>query len=223
MVRDRQNLAASKFLYLIMIKAKEKKERALGERLHLKGRCLTAKCAAVRKPYKPGVHGQSRKGGNRTLSEFGRQIKEKQKFKVSYGLTEKNLKNIFEAALKTKGSTAAKLIELLERRLDNAIFRLGFSVSRQSARQLINHGHIFVNKSRVRSPGFLLKKGDVIAFRSESKDIKVVKDIVDSIKKYEAPEWLILDKEKLEGRVVKEPNDLTPPFEVSLLIESFSK
>ncbi len=207
-----------------MIKVKEKKERALGERLHLKGeRCLTPKCAAVRKPYRPGAHGQSKGGRHKALSDFGRQILEKQKFKVNYGLTEKSLHQLFLLAKKTTGSTSAKLIELLERRLDNAIFRIGFAPSRRAGRQLIMHGHIFVNNKRVRSPGFLIKAGDTVSFRNESQSMKWIENIKESIKKHEAPEWLSVDGDKLVGRVLRNPHDLTPPFEVSLLVESFSK
>jgi small subunit ribosomal protein S4 len=207
-----------------MIKVKEKKERALGERLHLKGeRCLTPKCAAVRKPYRPGAHGQSKGGRPKTLSDFGKQIMEKQKFKVNYGLTEKSLHQLFLQAQKTTGSTSAKLIELLERRLDNTVFRVGFAPSRRAARQLIMHGHIFVNNRRTRSAGFLVKTGDVISFRNESQSMKWFQIIKESIKKHEAPEWLSVDGDKLEGRVLRNPHDLSAPFEVSLLVESFSK
>ncbi len=201
-----------------MIGPKEKKERAVGERLNLKGeRCSTPKCAFVRKPYRPGVHGQRHQ---RSLSEFGLQLKEKQKFKLSYGLDERNLRRLFTRAIKAKGSSAAKMVEFLESRLDNAIFRLGFAPSRGAARQLIVHGHIFVNKRRVRSPGYVVKTNDVITAHDDVEAIKKRKDI---LKKYEPPAWLRLDKEKLEGHVLSPPQNETPPFEINLVIEAFSK
>lgn len=205
-----------------MIKPKEKRERYLGERLNLKGeRCASPKCALVRKPYRPGAHGQSRK--RRSVSEFGRQVMEKQKFKLTYGLKEKNLRQLFKVAEKATGSTATKILELMERRLDNVVFRLGFALSRAAARQLVVHGHIFVNNRRVRSPGLSLETGDVIGFRPESSKIRTVSELKESLKKHEPPSWLGLDKEKLEGRVLSEPQELTPAFEINLLVESFSK
>ncbi len=205
-----------------MIGPKEKKERALGERLYLKGeRCASPKCAAVRKPYKPGVHGP--RGRRKNLSEFGLQLKEKQKFKVSYGIDERNLKQIFLGALRAKGPSGAKLVEFLERRLDNAVFRLGLAPSRGAARQIIVHGHIAVNKKRVRSPGFFVKTGDVITLAPGSELIDVFMKRKEVLKKYDPPSWLSLDKEKLEGRVLSAPEDINIPFEPNLVVESFSK
>lgn len=205
-----------------MFKYKEKKERALGTRLGIKGeRCNSPKCAAVRKPYRPGIHGHKRSRGQ--VSEFGRQLSEKQKFKVSYGLGENNLYQLFLKASKASGSTAAKLLELLERRLDNVIFRLGLAPSRAMARQLISHGHILVNSKKVRSPGYQVKKGDVISLRPESASKGAFEKVRESLKKYEPPPWLSLDVEKMEGRIKQNPQDLEAPFEINLLIESFSK
>lgn len=206
-----------------MIGPKEKKERALGERLGLKGeRCASPKCAFIRKPYRPGVHGPSRKR-QKSLSEFGLQLKEKQKFKVSYGIDERNLRQIFFRVLKAKGPSANKLIEFLERRLDNAVFRLGLASSRGSARQLIVHGHIAVNKKRVRSPGFLVKTGDVIALAAGSELLTALTKRKEILKKYETPVWLSLDKDRIEGTVLSSPQDIDIPFEANLVVESFSK
>ncbi|HUZ92548.1 MAG TPA: 30S ribosomal protein S4 [Candidatus Paceibacterota bacterium] len=200
---------------------KEKKERSLGERLNLKGeRCASPKCAAVRKPYKPGMHGP--KARRKTPSEFGLQLKEKQKFKVSYGVGERGLRNVFRRASKAKGSSALKIVEFLERRLDNAIFRLGFAPSRGAARQLIVQGHIMVNGGRVRSPGFLVKKGDVIGVRAESGSKQLFVKRMEVLKKFEPPAWLHLDAAKLEGRVLSPPEE-SIPFEANLVVESFSK
>ncbi len=205
-----------------MIGPKEKKERSLGERLYLKAeRCNSPKCAVVRKPSRPGVHGKTSR--RRAISEFGRQLHEKQKFKVSYGVDERGLRKIFEASEKRSGSTTAGIVELLERRLDNVVFRLGFGGSRSLTRQLIVHGHITVNSRRVRSPGFLVKVGDVIAARSESKTKSAFKELHESLKKYDPPAWLLLDKEKLEGKVLSLPTDSQVPFDANLLVESFSK
>ncbi|MDO8537214.1 MAG: 30S ribosomal protein S4 [bacterium] len=205
-----------------MIGPKEKRERALGERLGLKGeRCASPKCAMVRKPYKPGMHGPH--GRRKALSEFGLQLKEKQKFKVSYGLDERGLRHIFMKASKAKGSSAEKIVEFLERRLDNVIFRLGLAPSRSSARQLVVQGHIMVNKNRVRSPGLEVKIGDVISIRGGSDKNKFFVNRKELIKKYEPPAWLHLDIGTLEGRVLSPPEDSSSPFEAKLVVEAFSK
>jgi len=205
-----------------MIGPKEKKERALGERLHLKGeRCNSPKCAAVRKPYKPGVHGPKKR--MKTVSEFGRQIMEKQKFKLTYGLDEKGLRRLYNLAEKNVGSTSNRLLELLELRLDNVIYRAGFAPSRLSAHQFVFHGHILVNKKRVRSPAFQVKKDDVVSFREESKRLKFFASVKEALKKFEAPSWLLVDTEKLEARVLGLPSVDSIPFEVNILVESFSK
>ena len=204
---------------------KEKKERALGERLHLKGtRCDSPKCAAVRRPYPPGVHGKSRR---RALSDFGRQLKEKQKFKLTYLIDERNLSRIFgeaeKASNKSGRGVGSKFLELLERRLDNAVFRMGLSASRLMARQMVLHGHIFVNGRRTKSPGFVVKMGDVVSVRKESAADYNFREIKEKMKTYDLPKWLALDAEKLEGRVMALPTDIEMPFEISLLVEAFSK
>ena len=202
---------------------KEKKERSLGEHLQLKAhRCATPKCALVRKPYKPGTHGPSNKRP-RALSEFGVQLKEKQKFKVSYGLDERNLRVLFEEARQARGSTAQKILELLERRLDNALFRAGVALSRGMGRQMLVHGHITVNGTIVRSPGFLVDAGDVIAVKEASKSRAAFKHLRDPQWRYEVPAWISLDREKLEAKILSIPRDIEPPFEVKLLVEAFSK
>ncbi|MEK7193334.1 MAG: 30S ribosomal protein S4 [Patescibacteria group bacterium] len=205
-----------------MIRAKEKKERSLGEHLQIKGdRCNSPKCALVRKPYRPGVHGHKRQ--RKALSEYGQQLKEKQKFKVSYGVDEKELRNIFKKAAEYSGSTSARLIELLERRLDNVLFRIGFAPSRSAAHQLIVHGHVLVNGKRTRSPGFLVRVKDVMSFRPESKNLGAVKMLPERLKNYDGPAWLSVDKDKMEGRVLSLPDNVALPFNVNLLVESFSK
>ena len=201
---------------------KERKERALGVRLQLKGeRCSSPKCAMVRKPYKPGVHGQSRR--RKALSDFGLQLMEKQKCKVSYGITEKTLRQIFRKAEKQTGSTSELIVRALESRLDNTIFRLGFAPSRSMARQLVRHGHILVNGKKVFSPGFEVKNGQTIGVRKESLEYTHFKNIKESLKKYEPVGWLQVDPGKIEGKVIAIPSDMEPPFEIGLVVESFSK
>ncbi|HUC01953.1 MAG TPA: 30S ribosomal protein S4 [Candidatus Paceibacterota bacterium] len=202
--------------------AKEKKERALGVRLGLKGdRATSPKSALTRKPYKPGAHGPVSRP--RALSEFGLQLREKAKFKIAYGVNENNMKRLFTIATATKGATGAKLVELLESRLDSVVFLLGWAVSRAGARQLVVQGHITVNKKKVTSPGYSLRKGDVVGVRTESKAKKTFTERAELIKKYEAPSWLRMDPEKLEGELLSAPTDLNPPFEINLLVDSFSK
>jgi len=206
-----------------MIKAKEKRERFLGEKLGLKGeRGFSPKAAIIRKPYPPGQHGPSKK--SRKLSEFARQIREKQKFKLSYGLTEKTMARLFVLAYRDKVPTAHKLMELMERRLDNVIFRLGLAFSRAQARGLIRQGHIVVNAKKTVSPGFLVSVNDVIGFRDNSKKkIFILRENIDFIKRYDPPAWLSLNVEKLEGQVLDLPREVDPPYEVTLLVQSFSK
>lgn len=207
-----------------MIGPKEKKERSLGIRLYLKGdRCASPKCAMVRKPYKPGAHGQDRSRGRKSVSEFGLQTKEKQKFKLTYGIDECNLRNIFEKASKTKGISTDKILELLERRLDNIVFRFGIASSRGMARQFVVHGHIFVNGKKTRSPGYLIKEGDVISISPSSEKKDVIKKRTEAVKKKEMQPWFFLDKEKLEGKIISLPQNVETPFDINLLIDAFSK
>jgi small subunit ribosomal protein S4 len=201
---------------------KEKKERALGTRLGLKGdRALSPKSAMVRKPYKPGVHGP--RGRAKALSEFGLQLREKAKFKIMYGINENNLKEIFRRASAAKGALGAKMLELLEVRLDNVIFQLGWTPSRAAARQLVVHGHIFVNKKKVKSPSFEVRKGDIITVNPNSAELGAFTSRKEVLAKYDAPSWLRLDAAKMEGEMLSQPVDINSPFEINLLVDSFSK
>ncbi len=207
-----------------MKSVKEKKERALGERLGIKGdRCSSHKCALVRRPYRPGAHGNQRGRRRRTLSDFGRQLKEKQKFKIAYGISERTLRRIFALAQRSGASTADRLVELLERRLDNVVFRLGFAPSRRFAHQLVTHGHILVNGKRVRAGGYVVAKGDVISFHESAKKKQFFAELPNRLRNYAPPEWLALDPEGMSGRVQELPTAVPPPFEVSAVVESFSK
>lgn len=205
-----------------MVGPKEKLERALGVRLGLKGdRALSPKSAMVRKPYKPGVHGP--RARMRALSEFGLQIREKRKVKLTYGVDERGLARLFTMATAAKGASGAKMLEFLECRLDNVVYRLGFAPTRLAARQLVSHGHITVNKKKVHSPGFSVRKGDVIAAREGSETTGALAKRVELLKKYDPPSWLALHPEKMEGQVLSPPTAPDVPFEINLLVESFSK
>lgn len=201
--------------------AKGKRERALGENLLLKGtRSLGPKAAVVRRPYRPGQHGKKR---TRALSDFGKQIREKQKFKLSYGLDERNLRQLVLRAEKMKGSLEAMILELLERRLDNVVYRLGLAPSRSAARKLVVDGHILMNSHRVRSPGRIVKVRDIVSVRPESLTKTAFRDLKETLKKYELPSWLSFDPTTLTGQVLSVPEETRAPFEINLLVESFSK
>ncbi len=206
-----------------MMGPKEKKQRALGENLGLKGeRGMSPKSALLRKPYRPGVHGP--KGRRpKALSEFGLQIREKRKFKLTYGVDERNLKGLFTMAVAAKGGSGAKMVEFLERRLDNVVYRLGFAPTRIAARQIVRHGHITVNKRKTTSPSFCVKKGDVIGIREGSETKQAIVKRRELLKDFDAPPWLALHPEKMEGQVLSPPETPDIPFDVKLLVESFSK
>jgi len=203
-----------------MFDTQEKKERSLGVKLFLKPhRCLSPKCVTVRRPTRPGVHGRAR----HMLSEYGEQLKEKQKFQFSYGLREAQMQKVFREALKNPAVTGTMIVSLLERRLDNVVYRLGLTPSRSVARQLVNHGHILVNGRKVTIPSYRVKVGDEIIIRPQSKDHQVFKDLNLTIKKYEPPTWLTLDKERLVGKVVAEPKDLDISFDINMVVDYYSK
>ena len=159
----------------------------------------------------------------KALSEFGLQLREKAKFKIAYGVNENNMKRLFTMARAAKGASGMRVLELLESRLDSVVFLLGWAVSRAAARQLVVQGHITVNKKKVVSPGYQLRKGNVVAVRTASKENKTLVDRMEIIKKYDAPSWLRMDADKLEGEMLSTPTDLNPPFEINLLVDSFSK
>jgi len=206
-----------------MKKSSEKQERALGMKLFLKGdRCNSPKCAMVRRPTRPGMHGAKRK---RALSEFGDQLLEKQRIKASYGLREAQLAKMVGAAMEKSGAAAVGeiIISELERQLSNVVFRLGLAMSRVVARQLINHGHFLVNGKNVSSPSFAVKVRDVISIKPSSQKLLLFNDLSTKLKKYDPVEWLVLDKEKMEGRMLSLPKDVEMPFDVSLIVDYYSK
>jgi len=204
-----------------MFDTREKKERSLGTKLFLKAhRCNSPKCALERRQVKPGAHGAGRRGKK---SEYGEQLNEKQKVRFTYGLRESQIRIIFEAASKKAGITGNTIIQLLERRLDNVVFRLGLAPSRSVARQLINHGHIMVNDKKVTIPSFSVKVGEKISIRPQSKDRIVFNDLSVNLLKYVAPLWLNLNPEKLEGKVISLPADIEFPFDINMVVDFYSK
>lgn len=203
-----------------MFTTKEKKERALGVKLFLKPhRCLSPKCVTVRRPTRPGVHGRAR----HMVSEYGEQLREKQRFQFSYGLREAQMQKIFREALKNPAVTGTMILSLLERRLDNVVYRLGFAPSRSVARQSVNHGHILVNGRKVTIPSYRVKVNDEITIRPQSKDYQLFKDLSANLKKYEPPTWLTLDKENLTGKVTALPKDFDMPFDINMVVDYYSK
>jgi small subunit ribosomal protein S4 len=206
---------------MALLKSKEKKERALGMSLGLKAhRCNSPKCAMVKRPYKPGPHGKARQ---KAPSEFGQQLLEKQKIMVSYGLRENQLRKIFEESSKKKESGTASAINLLERRLDNVIFRMGFAPSRIMARQYVSHGHFKVNGRKVTIPSYRVKVNDVIMVKPESSSLLIFKNVLESIKQYQEPTWISINKEKLEGKIKSLPHDIEIPFDINLVVDYYSR
>jgi len=191
-------------------------------KLFLKGeRCYTEKCAIDRKAYPPGQHGQGRK----KFSEYGAQLREKQKVKRLYGLLENQFLNTFKKADRQKGITGELLLSLLERRLDNTVYRLGFANSRNEARQLVRHSHFRVNQSKVNIPSYLVKPGDVIELREKSKKIVRILEALEGVARRGVPQWLELDKEQLKGSVKGLParEEITIPIQEKLIVELYSK
>ncbi|MEK7593294.1 MAG: 30S ribosomal protein S4 [Patescibacteria group bacterium] len=204
----------------MLLRAKEKKERALGIKLQLKAeRCAGPKCAMTRRPYRPGMHGGKRK---RSVSEYGQQLIEKQKVKIIYGLREAQLRRLFRGNLKT-GSIGRNIMTILERRLDNVVFRLGLAPSRIVARQYVNHGHFTVNGKKVTVPSFLAKTNDIISIKPNSKELLIFKNLPNTIKNYNPPEWLEIDKDKLEGKIKSLPQGAEMPFDINLVVDYYSR
>ncbi len=196
--------------------------RREGTKLFLKGeRCYTGKCGFERRAYAPGQHGQGRK----KLSGYGQQMREKQKVRRYYGLLEGQFAKYYEMATKKAGVTGENLLTILESRLDNVIYRLGFGTSRPEARQLVLHGHFTVNGKKVNIPSFLVKPGDVIAIKEASKDSVKIKDVLEVTASRAVPKWLDLDKNTLTAKVVAEAqrDDIDLAIEEHLIVELYSK
>ena len=192
------------------------------QKLFLKGqKCYTEKCPIEQKNYPPGQHGLSRRT---KVSEYGVQLREKQKIKRSYGLLETQFRNYFEKANKQKGRTGENLIKLLERRLDNVVYSLGFASSRKQARQLISHRHIIVNNGLVDIPAYLLKPGDVIQVKDKSKKLDAIHNSLKRVKD-STYSWLTVDKASLAGTFVQVPERADVPLNANeqLVVELYSK
>ena len=197
--------------------------RREGQKLFLKGdRCYTDKCAMERRPFAPGQHGNGR---NKKLSEYGMQLREKQKAKHYYGVLESQFANSEIARANKKGVTGENLLSILETRLDNVIYRLGFAMSRPEARQLVRHGHFTVNGHRVDIPSYLVKPGEVIALKEGSRSLDKFKSALEANGSRPAPKWLDFDRNNLVAKVIAAParDDVDLPIEEHLIVELYSK
>lgn len=196
--------------------------RREGQKLFLKGsRCYSDKCSITRRNYAPGEHGQGRK----KLSEYGTQLREKQKTKSFYGVQEKQFRKYFEMAENKKGITGEILLQILESRLDNVVYRAGFGMSRAQARQLVNHGHFEVNGIKTDIPSYLVKPGDIITVKENKKDSKILKENIEVNEAKPIPEWLEKNSEKMEVKVIRlaSREDVDLPVEEHLIVELYSK
>ncbi len=196
--------------------------RREGMQLYLKGdRCYTDKCAIDRRHYPPGQHGQRRS----KVSDYGTQLREKQKVRRIYGVLEKQFSSYFEKAERQKGVTGTNLLVLLERRLDNVAYRLGFANSRSQARQLVRHNLILVNGNKVNLPSYLVRKGDVVQSTEKGRALPLIKDAMEAVARRGTPAWLEFNKDEAKGRVIMFPSreDITMPIQEHLIVELYSK
>jgi small subunit ribosomal protein S4 len=191
--------------------------------LFLKGdRCYSDKCAFDRRGYPPGQHGQRR---GRKTSDYGIQLREKQKVKRMYGLSEKQFHLFFERADNQKGITGTNLLVFLERRLDNVVYRLGFVNSRAQGRHFVRHNHFLINGKKVNIPSYLIKIGDVVEVREKSRKIQTLEDALAAVVRRGIPQWLDLEKETMKGMIKGFPSreDITTPIQEQLIVELYSK
>ncbi|NLM68662.1 MAG: 30S ribosomal protein S4 [Firmicutes bacterium] len=196
--------------------------RREGVKLYLKGdKCYTDKCPVQRRAYPPGQHGQSRK----KLSEYGLQLRMKQRLRRIYGVSERQLENYYDAAARKRGITGEILLQTLEMRLDNVVYRFGLGASRPQARQLVMHGHVTVNGKKVDIPSYQVRVGDVIAIRESSRNLDVIKVNAEAASGRALPEWLEFDAEKLEGSIKAVParEQIDIPVEEHLVVEYYSR
>ncbi len=192
------------------------------EKLFLKGdRCYTEKCSVERRQYPPGQHGQ-RRG---KLSDYGIQLREKQKVRNTYGVLEKQFRKYFERAERKKGVTGEVLLQSLETRMDNIVYRMGFAANRSSARQLVRHGHFLVNGKSVDIPSFDVNVGDVVEVKDSSRDINIIKDSLSRVEQRGIPSWLEIDFQNFRGKVVQIParEDIQLTAQEQLIVELYSK
>lgn len=199
--------------------------RREGQKLFLKGdRCMSSKCAFDRRSYAPGSHAKKSQF-RRSESDYALQLREKQKVKRIYGVMERQFRRYFRYALRTKGLTGSTLLTVLESRLDNVVFRLGFAESRSHARQLVRHGHITVNGRKTNVPSYLVKPEDVIAVRPESRKRQYFRSLSEYLGERTAPQWLSLDAPALSGKVVTKParEDIDIAINEQLIVEFYSR
>lgn len=197
--------------------------RREGVKLFLKGeRCYTPKCSLEKKNYAPGQHGQQQR---RKLSNYGVQLREKQKLRRIYGLNEQQFLNYFTKAASQKGATGENFLVLLERRLDNVIFRLGLASSRSAARQIVRHGHVTVDGQKVNIPSYQVRVGQIVSLKDKSKAKQYFVDMAENAKNKTAPKWLEADYEKVGGKVVSLParEDIDTQVDELLVVEFYSK
>lgn len=197
--------------------------RREGQKLFLKGdRCYTQKCGVDCRPYAPGQHGQNRRS---KTSDYGKQLREKQKARRYYGLLENQFRSYFEMAERRPGQTGENLLSICESRLDNVVYRLGFAMSRAEARQLVNHGHFTVNGGKVNIPSFQVKPGMVISLREKSRSLEKIKASVEANAFRQPPRWLEYDAANMIAKVVAVParEDIDLPIEEHLIVELYSK
>ncbi|MBR6740216.1 MAG: 30S ribosomal protein S4 [Clostridia bacterium] len=197
--------------------------RREGQKLFLKGdKCYSSKCGVDARGSAPGQHGQAR---NKKLSEYGMQHREKQKAKRFYGVSEKQMSKYFEKATKQKGIQGENLLRILETRLDNVVYRMGYAMSRPEARQLVNHAHFTVNGRKVNIPSYLVKEGDVIALREKSRSLEKFKSVIEANASRPVAKWLDKDETNFSAKVVALPTreDIDLPVEEHLIVELYSK
>ncbi|MBI4239935.1 30S ribosomal protein S4 [Candidatus Uhrbacteria bacterium] len=198
--------------------------RRAGVKLYLKGeRCYTPKCAIVRRNYPPGVQGA--KKGKPRLTSYGQQLREKQKARMYYGISEKQLRNYFDKASRKLGNTGDILFGLLEMRLDNVLQRLGWTASHRFARQTVSHGHVLVDGKRVTIPSFQVKQGHIITLSSKASSSKNFQTVLPSLEKVQIPGWLFSEKGEFQGKIVGVPSlaDNQPLYDMKFIIEFYSR
>ena len=196
--------------------------RREGAKLFLKGdRCYSDKCAIEKRNYPPGIHGQ----GRMRFSDFGVQLREKQKVKRMYGLLERQFRRNFKKASAMKGRAGEQMLMLLERRLDNVVFRIGFATSRSEARQLVRHGHFNVNGRKAMTPSMIVRAGWQVSLREKSKKVERIAAALETVEGRSIPQWIELDKDNFTGTVVQLParEDITLPIDEQLIVELYSR
>lgn len=193
------------------------------EKLFLKGtKCFTEKCPVAKRSYPPGQHGDK---GRTKLSNYGLQLREKQKVKRMYGVLERQFRRYFSIAARKKGVTGKTLLQLLERRLDNVVFRIGLAISRAQARQIVRHNQIYVNSRRVNIPSYLVEANDIITLKTKDKAMNKIKEILEVSKDRTVPAWLEFDRNDLKAKILRLPEkqDIQQPIQEQLIVELYSK